>query len=109
MSTELATTKNTKNWSKRSALKFLGLPFATRWQDAEPILKDRMAMARRANDMERATTLSGVKAFLKRHLYRTCLTEGCGAAVNGIHRNCRMHRKIDFAAKTPKIKLEAGQ
>ena len=89
---KLQLTKSKPRFSKRSILKFLGLPFQTRWQEAEPILRDRIVAARRDHDEDRAKMFSGIKAFLKRNLKRSCQVEGCGVAIEAESRKCQMHR-----------------
>jgi len=89
---KLQLTKSKPRFSKRSILKFLGLPFQTRWQEAEPIIRDRIVAARRDHDDDRAKMFSGIKAFLKRNLKRSCQVEGCGVAIEAESRKCQMHR-----------------
>ena len=89
---KLQLTKSKQRFSKRSILKFLGMPFQTRWHEAEPILRDRIVAARRDHDEDRAKMFSGIKAFLKRNLKRSCQVEGCGVAIEAESRKCQMHR-----------------
>jgi len=86
---KLQLTKSKPRFSKRSILKFLGLPFQTRWQDAEPVLRDRIVSARRDQDEDRAKMFSGIKAFLKRNLNRSC--QICGMTIAARSQRCQAH------------------
>lgn len=68
--------------TKKPALKFLGLPFGTRWEEAAKVIKTKLVEARRVDDLELCIQLSMAKAILKRTLRRTC--SGCKGPC-GIH------------------------
>lgn len=70
-------------------LKALGLPRACRWNEASARLKLFLVEARRVQDIELASRLSEVKAFLKRNLSREC---SCGAVIAAGNLNCRTCR-----------------
>lgn len=90
MKMELTTLGKRIRFNRRLVLQFLGLPWATLWHQAEPVLRDRMAAARRARDEERAVLLSGIKTFLKNNLRRQCMEEGCEQVIRR-GRRCVMH------------------
>lgn len=93
MSAELANQKiGRKRMTTRRCLAFLGLSFSTRQEDAARVLRERLVQARRNRDEERQVLLSGIKAFLKRNLRRTCGHPGCGAAVAAWANNCFVHK-----------------
>jgi hypothetical protein len=74
-----------KTFFRKAVLAELGLPFASFWEDAEPVLRERIAACRRNGDENGAAELSAVKAFLKRNLRKHC---ECGSVIKGCSRRC---------------------
>ena len=61
-----------RNFTRRRVMKFLGLPFATRRDEALAVVKDRLVMARKNNDTPLAIQYSQIKAFVKARVPTTC-------------------------------------
>jgi hypothetical protein len=75
-----------KTFRRKAVLAELGLPFASFWEDAESVIRERIAACRRNGDENGAAELSAAKAFLKRNLRRHC---ACGEVICGVSIQCR--------------------
>jgi hypothetical protein len=94
---KLQTSNQYPEFFVKPTLRFLGLPWGTRWEQAQPVLRDRLAAAHRSGDEERAKMFSRIKAFLKRNLKRTCNAPGCDVAIMPKSAYCQMHSVAYYA------------
>lgn len=68
-------------------LRAMGLPRRCRWPQAAKRIKTYLIEARRLEDMDLASELSNVAAFLKRNLPRECA--GCGKTIKPQSIKCK--------------------
>lgn len=92
-----------RHFRVKACLRWLGLPYPCRWEHAEPRLKQRIIAARQVNDDNAAAEASGIKAFLKRNLRKTC--ELCLSPITSgkVGRICAMCRTTITIPKATKF------
>jgi hypothetical protein len=65
-------------FGRKKMLRLLGLPPNATWEDANPIVRDRIVSARKANDDEAATKWGQIRDELEKKLARHC---ECGVVI----------------------------
>ena len=70
----------------KQILRTLGFNKRVRWEVAHLVVKEKIVLARRNGDNERAAELSAIDSILKRRLNRTC--PHCGKAIDRRSRLC---------------------
>lgn len=83
-----------RRMTTRRCLRFLGLPWGTRFEVASAVLKAQLVSARRNQDEAGQRLISQIKAFLKRNLRRTCAHPGCADGIRPHATHCRLHMMI---------------
>lgn len=100
-----------KHPTKGAILRALGLPPATKWHEAAPVVKQKIAALRRAGDDVEAAEWSHYQSILKSTLLRAC--PRCGATVKAGRMYCRMHtpqnssdQRVGWRKKAPATHVE---